>query len=97
MALKQFVAASLAALLVTTPVLAASGDAIRSANTNVSTAMPIGAAKVVRAGMRVGGPVRAENNLLGAPLLLALVGAASVTIGTLVITNVVNNNSNSPG
>ena len=94
MALKRIIGASVAAMLVTTPVMAASGEAIRSANTSVSTATPSGANAGVRSGTRVGSQVGEKNSLLGAPLFLAFLGAVVITIGTIII---INNNGNSPG
>lgn len=94
MTLKRIIGASVAAMLVTSPVLAASGEAVRAANTSVSTAVPAGASAMVRSGARVGSPVGEKNALLGTPLFLAFLGAVAVTIGTVVV---VNNNGNSPG
>ena len=94
MALKRIIGATVAAMLVTTPVIAASGEAIRAADTQVSTSAPVGASSVVRSGARVGSHVDDKNSLLGAPLFLAFLGAVAVTIGTIII---VNNNGNSPG
>lgn len=94
MTLKRIIGASVAAMLVTTPVMAASGDSIRSANTFVSTSVPAGASAVVRSGARVGSQVGDKNSLLGAPLFLIFLGAVAVTIGTIVI---INNNGSSPG
>ena len=95
MAVKQIVGATLAALLVTSPVLAAAGDTVRAADTAVSTVAPAGAGKAMRAGTRVGSQVGQKNALLGAPLFLAFLGAVAVTIGTIIIVN--NNGSSSPG
>ena len=94
MALKHIVGASVAAMLVATPVMASAGEAIRSADTSVSTAVPAGASAVVKAGTRVGGQVSDKNSLLGAPLFLLFLGAVAITIGTIII---VNNNGSSPG
>ncbi len=94
MALKRIIGATVATMLVTAPVMAASGEAIRSANTTVSTSAPAGATAIVRSGARVGSQVDQKNSLLGAPLFLAFLGAVAITIGTIII---VNNNGSSPG
>lgn len=95
MTLTRIIGTSLAAMLVTTPVMAASGEAVRAATTSVSLAAPVGASSVVRSGARVGSQVDRKNSLLGAPLFLAFLGAVAITIGTIIIVN--NNGSSSPG
>lgn len=95
MKLKHIIGASFAAMLITTPVMAASGEAIRAANTGVSIAAPVGASAVVRSGARVGGQVERKNSLLGAPLFFAFMGAVAVTIGTVIVVN--DNGASSPG
>lgn len=58
--------------------------------------LPVATAKPVplKMGMRVGRQVAKTNNLLGAPLFLALMGSVAVTVGTIAIVN--NNGPASP-
>ena len=86
--IRKIVLATALASAVASPVLAASAP-VRPA--------PLSAA----AGSRLGAPVRVgktvdnKQNLLGAPLFIAFLGAVAITIGTIIIIN--NNGSSSPG
>jgi hypothetical protein len=83
----KFVLAAAAASLIGSPVLAASTP-VRPAALSQSVGTRLGAP------VRVGRTVEEKQSLLGAPLLIAFLGAVAVTVGTIVIVN--NNGSSSP-
>lgn len=61
---------------------------------STSAAMPsVQLAVPLKAGTRVGKSVSKKNELFGAPLFLAFLGAVAITIGTIVVVD----NGSSPG
>lgn len=82
--LKNLVVAPVAAMLLVSPVLAATDE--RPAVLQLPTAASTKPAPLA-VGTRLGNRIKKKNGLLGTPLLLMALGGTAATIGTIEATN----------